>query len=103
MSTPGFPRLNEAAPDFKAKTTHGERSLADYKGKWLILFSHPADFTPVCTTEFIGFAKAAETFRSRRPVVAQPRNLRARIASCAAGEPSWKLPNRRSSGTRLPP
>ena len=59
-----FPRLNEAAPDFKAKTTHGERSLADYKGKWLILFSHPADFTPDCTTEFIGFEKAAETFRS---------------------------------------
>ena len=59
-----FPRLNEAAPDFKAKTTHGERSLADYKGKWLILFSHPADFTPVCTTELIGFEKAAETFRS---------------------------------------
>ena len=58
-----FPRLNEPAPDFKAKTTHGERSLADYKGKWLILFSHPADFTPVCTTEFIGFQKAADTFR----------------------------------------
>ena len=59
-----FPRLNEPAPDFKAKTTHGERSLADYKGKWLILFSHPADFTPVCTTEFIAFQKAADTFRS---------------------------------------
>ena len=57
-----FPRLNEAAPDFNAKTTHGDRSLANYKGKWLILFSHPADFTPVCTTEFIGFAKAADTF-----------------------------------------
>jgi peroxiredoxin (alkyl hydroperoxide reductase subunit C) len=58
-----FPRLNEAAPDFNAKTTHGDRTLADYKGKWLILFSHPADFTPVCTTEFIGFQKHAETFR----------------------------------------
>ena len=59
-----FPHLNEAAPAFNAKTTHGDRSLADYKGKWLILFSHPADFTPVCTTEFIGFQKHAETFRS---------------------------------------
>ncbi|MBN1610773.1 MAG: peroxiredoxin [Polyangiaceae bacterium] len=59
-----FPHLNEPAPDFKAKTTHGDRSLADYKGKWLILFSHPADFTPVCTTEFMAFAKAHETFKS---------------------------------------
>lgn len=64
MTTAGLPRLNEAAPDFHAKTTHGERSLADYKGKWLILFSHPADFTPVCTTEFMAFAKAHETFQS---------------------------------------
>jgi peroxiredoxin (alkyl hydroperoxide reductase subunit C) len=59
-----IPRLNEAAPAFNAKTTHGDRTLADYKGKWLILFSHPADFTPVCTTEFIGFQKHAETFRA---------------------------------------
>ena len=59
-----FLHLNEPAPAFQAKTTHGDRSLADYKGKWLILFSHPADFTPVCTTEFIGFAKAADKFKS---------------------------------------
>ena len=58
----GMPRLNEAAPDFEAVTTHGVRKLSDYKGKWLILFSHPADFTPVCTTEFMGFARAQDQF-----------------------------------------
>jgi peroxiredoxin (alkyl hydroperoxide reductase subunit C) len=58
----GMPRLNEAAPDFEAVTTHGMRKLSDYKGKWLILFSHPADFTPVCTTEFMGFARAHDQF-----------------------------------------
>ena len=62
--TPSMPRINEPAPAFKAKTTHGERSLDDYKGKWLVLFSHPADFTPVCTTEFMGFAKAADRFKA---------------------------------------
>lgn len=60
----GLPRINEPAPDFSANTTFGPRSLADYKGKWLVLFSHPADFTPVCTTEFIAFAEAAPEFRS---------------------------------------
>ena len=60
----GLPRINEAAPAFSVNTTHGPRSLDDYKGKWLILFSHPADFTPVCTTEFIGFAKAADQFKA---------------------------------------
>ncbi|MDP3516889.1 MAG: peroxiredoxin [Pseudohongiella sp.] len=62
MSTIGLPRLNEAAPDFTAPTTHGVKSLSDYRGKWLVLFSHPADFTPVCTTEFMAFAKAAPDF-----------------------------------------
>lgn len=59
-----FPRLNEKAPDFEAKTTHGVRKLADYEGKWLVLFSHPADFTPVCTTEFMGFAKHYDEFKA---------------------------------------
>ena len=58
-----LPRLNEPAPDFHAPTTHGEKKLGDYKGRWLILFSHPADFTPVCTTEFMGFAKAWPEFQ----------------------------------------
>jgi peroxiredoxin 2/4 len=57
-----LPRLNEPAPTFKALTTHGEKSLSDYKGKWLILFSHPADFTPVCTTEFMAFARRQPEF-----------------------------------------
>lgn len=57
-----FPQLNRPAPDFNAKTTHGQKSLSDYKGKWLVLFSHPADFTPVCTTEFIAFARNAGKF-----------------------------------------
>ena len=62
-SISNFPHLNEPAPAFTANTTHGQRSLADYKGKWLIMFSHPADFTPVCTTEFIAFAKASDKFK----------------------------------------
>lgn len=59
----GMPHLNEPAPDFEAKTTHGVKKLSDYKGKWLVLFSHPADFTPVCTTEFIAFARAYPEFQ----------------------------------------
>jgi peroxiredoxin (alkyl hydroperoxide reductase subunit C) len=50
-------RLNEPAPDFEATTTHGKIKLSSSKGKWVVLFSHPADFTPVCTTEFVAFAK----------------------------------------------
>jgi len=52
-----LPRLGSPAPQFEAVTTHGKIQLSDFKGTWLILFSHPADFTPVCTTEFIAFAQ----------------------------------------------
>ena len=62
---PSTPGLNQPAPDFCAPTTHGEKQLADYKGRWLVLFSHPADFTPVCTTEFMAFAKRADEFSAR--------------------------------------
>ena len=64
MTTVTLPRLNERAPEFKAPTTHGVKSLSDYKGKWLVLFSHPADFTPVCTTEFMAFANAQDDFNA---------------------------------------
>lgn len=50
-----FPIIGEQAPDFTAETTHGPMTLSGLKGKWVVLFSHPADFTPVCTTEFLAF------------------------------------------------
>jgi len=59
---PTLPRLNEPAPDFTAKTTLGEIRLSDFKGKWVVLFSHPADFTPVCSTEFLAFARRKKEF-----------------------------------------
>ncbi|MGQ9487077.1 MAG: peroxiredoxin [Armatimonadota bacterium] len=61
----GLPRLNEPAPEFEAVTTHGVIRLSDYRGRWLILFSHPADFTPVCTTEFIAFAEIYPELQKR--------------------------------------
>jgi len=61
---PVMPRLNEPAPAFDAPTTHGRKTLEDYRGKWLVLFSHPADFTPVCTTEFMGFARRHADFQA---------------------------------------
>lgn len=53
------------APDFEAVTTHGRVKLSNYKGKWVLLFSHPGDFTPVCTTEFIEFSRKFEEFKRR--------------------------------------
>jgi peroxiredoxin (alkyl hydroperoxide reductase subunit C) len=61
---PSMPQLNALAPAFEARTTHGVKKLSDYKGKWLVLFSHPADFTPVCTTEFIAFAQHYPEFQA---------------------------------------
>ena len=58
-----MPRIGEKAPEFKAVTTQGEINFpGDYKGSWVILFSHPADFTPVCTSEFMTFASMEEDF-----------------------------------------
>ena len=63
-TTTRLPRINEPAPDFEAKSTHGVIRLSDFtaKGKWVLLFSHPADFTPVCTTEFVEFARRSPEF-----------------------------------------
>ncbi|MGV6859071.1 MAG: peroxiredoxin [bacterium] len=64
QAIPSMPRINEPAPHFEANTTHGVRKLSDYQGKWLILFSHPADFTPVCSTEFMAFAHNYDKFQA---------------------------------------
>ncbi len=55
--------LGKKAPDFTATTTQGVVSLSDYKGKWVLLFSHPADFTPICTTEFMEFSRRYNDFK----------------------------------------
>jgi len=62
---PDFPRairIGDAAPDFVARSTKGEVKLSSFRGRWLIFFSHPADFTPVCTTEFVALAKRQAEF-----------------------------------------
>lgn len=60
----GLPLLGDSFPTMNVKTTHGQLSLpGDLKGKWFVLFSHPGDFTPVCTTEFVSFAKRAQEFK----------------------------------------
>lgn len=58
----GNVKIGQMAPDFEAVTTCGKVCLSDYKGKWLVLFSHPGDFTPVCTTEMIAFTRAHTYF-----------------------------------------
>ncbi|MEH6757323.1 MAG: peroxiredoxin [Parasphingorhabdus sp.] len=58
----GMLRIGDHAPDFEARTTQGPIKLSGYRGKWLIFFSHPADFTPVCTTEFVALARKADAF-----------------------------------------
>lgn len=60
-----MPRIGEKAPEFTASTTQGKIDFPhDFKGKWVILFSHPADFTPVCTSEFMTFGRMADEFES---------------------------------------
>lgn len=58
-------RIGDLAPDFEARSTVGPVRLSAHRGRWLVLFSHPADFTPVCTTEFVALAREAEAFAKR--------------------------------------
>lgn len=65
IQTTSMPRIGDKAPEFKAVTTQGDINFpADYNGKWVILFSHPADFTPVCTSEFMTFAHMEADFKA---------------------------------------
>jgi peroxiredoxin (alkyl hydroperoxide reductase subunit C) len=60
----GIPLIGDKFPEMQVLTTHGMKKLpTDYTGKWFVLFSHPGDFTPVCTTEFVAFAKLYDTFQ----------------------------------------
>jgi peroxiredoxin (alkyl hydroperoxide reductase subunit C) len=58
-------RIGDLAPDFEVRSTIGPVRLSAYRGRWLVLFSHPADFTPVCTTEFVALAREAAAFEAR--------------------------------------
>jgi peroxiredoxin (alkyl hydroperoxide reductase subunit C) len=55
-------RIGEELPNFTARSTRGSLSLADYRGRWLVIFSHPGDFTPVCTSEFVAIARSRPLF-----------------------------------------
>jgi peroxiredoxin (alkyl hydroperoxide reductase subunit C) len=97
MSESRIPRILELAPNFEAKSTHGTIRLSDYtsKGKWVMLFSHPADFTPVCSTEFIEFAKRQQDWDRLgvQPIGVSIDSLQAHIA--------WVLDLERLSGVKI--
>ncbi len=59
-----MPRIGEPAVPFRVRTTMGDRGLADYRGRWLLLFSHPSDFTPVCASEFVAMAQRFDRFQA---------------------------------------
>jgi peroxiredoxin (alkyl hydroperoxide reductase subunit C) len=68
VTVPRIPRIGEPAPDFESNSTQGVVRLSDFtsKGKWVVLFSHPGDFLPVCTTEFVEFARRNDDFEKRK-------------------------------------
>ncbi|HOR98519.1 MAG TPA: redoxin domain-containing protein, partial [Kiritimatiellia bacterium] len=64
MSKNSMPLLGDKFPELSVKTTQGPMNIpGDLKGSWFVLFSHPADFTPVCTTEFVAFQKRYDQFK----------------------------------------
>ena len=92
-----IPSILELAPDFEAKSTHGVIRLSDYtsKGKWVMLFSHPSDFTPVCSTEFIEFARRQADWNrlNVQPIGVSIDSLQSHIA--------WVLDLERITGVKI--
>lgn len=92
-----IPRILEHAPNFEAQSTHGLIKLSDYtmRGKWVMLFSHPSDFTPVCSTEFIEFARRQSDWDrlNVQPIGVSIDSLHAHIA--------WVLDLERISGVKI--
>ena len=91
-----LPRLGEPAPAFEAPTTHGTLRLEDFKGSWLVLFSHPADFTPVCTTEFIAFAEIHPELQKRGV------ELLGLSVDSTSSHIAWARNVEEKTGTRIP-
>lgn len=92
----GNVRIGMYAPDFEAQTTMGDISLNDYKGKWVVLFSHPGDFTPVCTTEIIAFSKANTYFSKQNACL-----LGLSVDSNASHLAWQKLPTNKKASSHL--
>ncbi len=90
-----MPRINEPAPEIHAKSTHGMIHITDYtsQGKWVMLFSHPADFTPVCTTEFVEFARRKADFDrlNVQPIGVSVDSIYAHIAWIRSIEENFKV------------
>ena len=90
-----MPRINEPAPEIHAKSTHGMIHITDYtsQGKWVMLFSHPADFTPVCTTEFVEFARHKADFDrlNVQPIGVSVDSIYAHIAWIRSIEDNFKV------------
>ncbi|MFC6792674.1 peroxiredoxin [Methylobacterium komagatae] len=97
LSPPGCPPIiGEGAPNFRARTTMGGRTLSAYRGRWLVFFSHPADFTPVCTSEFVAFARAFDAFQ------AQDCDLLALSVDSLSSHLAWQQSIEQRFGVRVP-
>lgn len=88
----GTIKIGQRAPEFEAETTMGRINLNNYKGRWVVLFSHPGDFTPVCTTEIIAFSKANTYFERLNTCL-----IGLSVDSNSSHEALQKLPTLRNS------